>query len=231
MLRSNGSPKANRTKSKKSTDSSLSKKKLSTKAKKQNRLQRKSTSFRKTSPALGVWDTPQDAPGSKPEPYVDFFKDTPVNGLAQQLVRDLRDFVLIQTGSPQYFDREYEQQKLLGKEEYANYRKQMADNNYGAFQGYNELDFQTSYYKRVGMVPANNFGEVPFRRDPNHSLFRSTPQHLLKFHNVHVPAYIEHREHTARATGVVSAGPYWVPKAKFQYPLMSIDNDYLFFHD
>jgi hypothetical protein len=220
--------------SKKATDQKANKigqqqrRKISTK--KTKKIQ-KSNIFKKTTAQRGLWDTPQDEPGTKPEKYVDFFKDTPVNSLAGQFVRDLRDFVLIQTGSPQFFDRDYEAQKLLGMDAWKAHKKQLADNNYAGFQDYNELDFNSQYYTRVGMIPANTIDEPELLMNPNHSLFRSVPTHQVQYHNVSDPVYLDHRDHVSRATGVSSAGPYYVPRTKFQFPYMSVDNDYLFFHD
>lgn len=191
---------------------------------------KKSTAFAATTPQFGLWDTPQDLPTSPKTKYVDFFKDTPVNGLAQQLVRDLRDFALVQTGGPAYFDRDYEQQKLLGTEQFAAYKKQLADNNYGTFQSHDELDFQTSYYKRVDMVPATASG-TKLRINPTHTFFRESPDHIVQWRNVTDPDYIDFRDHEAKHTGVVTAGPYFVPRVPFQFPILSVDNDYLYFHD
>lgn len=191
----------------------------------------KSASFAPTVAAHGVWTIPQDKPGDKVEPYVDFFKDTPVNGLAEQLVRDMRDFFLIQTGSPQYFDRDYDKQKLLGKEQYAAIRKQMEDNNYGTFRGHDELRFDTSYYKRVGMRPASNPKEPQFVKDPTIPRFVQPVSHVpMPCQLTHQP-YLDFRRHELQGTGCISAGPYYVPTSKFQFPILSIDNDFFFFHD
>lgn len=188
--------------------------------------------FRKTRPSRGLWDTPQDEPGSKPEQYVDFFKDTPVNSLAGQLVRDMRDFFLVQTGGPQFFDRDFEQQKLSGEENFKAYKKQMLANNYAGFQGYDEMDFNTGYYTRVNQTPITIGSIEPeLRLNPNHPLHRTSPSHLLQHACATDPAYLDHREIVAQYTGYIAAGPDFVPRTKFQFPIMSVENDFLFFHD
>eukprot|EP00461_Guttulinopsis_vulgaris_P001102 UN01102 len=166
-----------------------------------------------------------------PEP--DFFKDEPVEGTVNKLIRAFRNRFGIQSGNPAFFDRDYEQQKLLTQKGFEQYKYNLTANTKGGFQGYDELDFNTSYYKRVGLQPKLAVGgkeDDNLLFDPNLSLWRESPNHLLLHHNVFQPQYLEWREHTMAATGVISPGAHYVERTKFEFPIVSADSDYLYFH-
>lgn len=215
--------------------------------KKVHKTQKRSLAFRASKASrAGYFATPQpdfqydDTPAPAgyayrysytPEP--DFWKDGPTKSLAGKLMQKFQNRWLIQTGNPQFFDRDYEQQKALGEKEFAQMKRNLLANHYGNHQGYDELDFNTSYYKRVGLFPKLEVGgqeDDSLVMDPKLSLWRESPNHLVRYHNHYQPQYLDHREHTVAATGVINQGPEYVPRTTFEFPIASADSDYLYFH-
>lgn len=166
-----------------------------------------------------------------PEP--DFWKEGPTDGVVSGLLQKFQNRWLIQTGNPQFFDRDYEQQKALGEKAFKQMKHNLLANNYGTHQGYDELDFNTSYYKRVGLFPKLEVGgkeDDALLMDETFSTFRQSPNHLVLYHNHYQPQYLDFREHEVAATGVISQGAYYVPRTTFEFPIVSADSDYLYFH-